>query len=69
MTSNINYIYNKPFICVAAAGDSGNGTLSCLSNNGKTISHLNKMNYKNLTNFDYIGITQRNKDYMLDANT
>ena len=38
LTSNINNIQNKPFICVAAAGGSGNGTLSCLSNNGKTIS-------------------------------
>lgn len=65
--SNINDIQNKPFICVAAAGGSGNGTLSCLSNMERLFLHLNKMNYKNITNFDYIGITQRNKSYMLDA--
>lgn len=65
--SNINDIQNKPFICVAAAGGSGNGTLSCLSNMERLFLHLNKMNYKNITNFDYIGITQRNKIYMLNS--
>ena len=25
------------------------------------------MNYKNITSSDYIGVTQGNKDYMLDA--
>ena len=64
---NINNIQNKPFICVAAAGGSGNGTLSCLSNMERLFLHLNKMNYKNITNFDYIGITQRNKSYMLKS--
>jgi multimeric flavodoxin WrbA len=64
---NINNIQNKPFICVAAAGGSGNGTLSCLTTMERLFLHLNKMNIKNITNFDYIGITQRNKSYMLDA--
>ena len=29
--------------------------------------HLNKTEYSNLKKFDYIGVTQRNKEYMLDA--
>ena len=64
---NTNNIQNKPFMCVAAAGGSGNGTLSCLSTMERLFLHLNKMDYKNMTNFDYIGITQRNKGYMLDS--
>lgn len=62
-----NKIQNKPFICVAAAGGSGNGTLSCLTSMERLFFHLNRMDSKNITKFDYIGITQRNKSYMLDA--
>jgi len=62
-----NKIQNKPFICVAAAGGSGNGTLSCLTNMERLFFHLNKLNIRNVTKFDYIGITQRNKGYMLNA--
>jgi multimeric flavodoxin WrbA len=65
--NNTNEIQNKPFICIAAAGGSGNGTLSCLTNMERLFLHLNKLNYKNVTKFDYIGITQRNKSYMIDA--
>jgi Multimeric flavodoxin WrbA len=63
----VNKIEKKPFICVAAAGGSGNGTLSCLTSMERLFFHLNKMNYGNITKFDYIGVTQRNKSYMLDA--
>ena len=62
-----NKIQNKSFICVAAAGGSGNGTLSCLTNMERLFLHLNKMDYTNMPKFDYIGVTQRNKSYMLDA--
>lgn len=62
-----NKIHNKPFICVAAAGGSGNGTLSCLTNMERVFLHLNNMDYVNMPKFDYIGVTQRNKEYMLDA--
>ena len=62
-----NKIHNKPFICVAAAGGSGNGTLSCLTNMERIFLHLNNMDYINMPKFDYIGVTQNNKSYMLDA--
>ncbi len=62
-----NKIQNKPFICVAAAGGSGNGTLSCLANMERLFLHLNKMDYTNMPRFDYIGVTQTNKSYMLDS--
>lgn len=62
-----NKMQNKPFICAAAAGGTGNGTISCLSTMEKLFLHLNKLDYKNITNFDYIGVTQRNRSYMLDA--
>jgi hypothetical protein len=29
--------------------------------------HLNKMDFRNIISSDYIGVTQGNKDYMLDA--
>jgi multimeric flavodoxin WrbA len=63
----VNKIEKKPFICVAAAGGSGNGTLSCLISMERLFYHLNKLDSSNITNFDYIGVTQRNKDYMLKA--
>lgn len=62
-----NKIQKKPFIYVAAAGSSGNGTLSCLTSMERLFLHLNNMDYTNLPKFDYIGVTQRNRDYMLDA--
>ncbi len=61
----INKIQNKPFICVAAA--TGGGTLPCLISMERLFFHLNKMDHKNITNYDYIGVTQNNKDYMLKA--
>ncbi len=62
-----NQIEKKPFICVAAAGGSGNGTLSCLTSMERLFYHLNKLDSSNITKFDYIGVTQRNKEYMLKA--
>jgi len=63
----VNITEKKPFICVAAAGGGGSGTLSCLTNMERLFFHLNKIDYSNLKKFDYIGVTQRNKEYMLDA--
>ena len=62
----INKIEKKPCICVAAAGGMGTGTVSCLTSMERLFYHLNKLDYSNLTKFDYIGITRRNKEYMLD---
>jgi multimeric flavodoxin WrbA len=63
----VNKIEKKPVICVAAAGGMGTGTPSCLTNMERLFFHLNKIDYSNLKKFDYIGVTQRNKEYMLDA--
>ena len=63
----INKIEKKPVICVAAAGGMGTGTPSCLTSMERLFFHLNKLDYSNLKKFDYIGVTQRNKEYMLDA--
>jgi len=52
---------DKPYLAVAAAGGSGNGTVSCLASMEKT---LNTMKAKR---FDLLGITKMNKDYMLKA--
>jgi hypothetical protein len=38
-----------------------------LNKYGKIVFHLNKMDYKNITSSDYIGVTQRNKDFMIDT--
>ena len=62
-----NKIEKKPYICVAAAGGGGSGTVSCLTSMEKLFFHLNKTDYRNLPKFDYIGVTQNNKSYMLDA--
>lgn len=55
-----NYILNGvPVLCVAAAGGSGNGFISCLANMEKFVDHLKG------TKHDLIGVTRRNKDYKL----
>ena len=64
---NVNKIEKKPFICVAAAGGMGTGTVSCLTSMERLFFHLNKLDYSNLTKSDYIGVNRRNKEYMLDA--
>ncbi len=63
----VNKIEKKPFICVAAAGGMGTGTPSCLTSMEKLFFHLNKLDYSNLKKSDYISVTHRNKEYMLDA--
>ena len=52
---------------MAAAGGMGTGTISCLASMERLFFHMNKLDYSNLTKFDYIGVTRRNKEYMLDA--
>jgi multimeric flavodoxin WrbA len=63
----INKIEKKPVICVAAAGGMGTGTVSCLAGMERLFFHLNKLDYSNLTKIDYVGVTRRNKEYMLDT--
>ncbi len=52
---------NKPIIAIAAAGGSGNGTLSCLTQMERFIQqgHAHVQ--------DLVGVTRRNRGYKLDA--
>lgn len=56
-----NVAEGKPVISVAAAGGSGNGTLTCLASMERLFSHIKA------ERFDMIGITRKNRNYMLDA--
>jgi len=56
-----NKTQDKPFIAVAAAGGTGNGTLTCLSYMDRLFGHMRS------ERFDLIGITRKNRDYKLDA--
>ena len=59
MNGNKNIIAGKPIICIAAAGGSGNGTISCLESMERFVSHLRGIKY------DFISITQRTREYKL----
>lgn len=54
-------VEGKPVISVAAAGGSGNGTLTCLSSMERLFSHVRA------TKFDMYGVTRKNREYMLKA--
>ena len=54
-------IAGVPVVCVAAAGGTGNGFISCLGNMEKFVDHLKGVKH------DLIGVTRRNKDYKLKA--
>lgn len=61
ITKEKNRIEGKPVISIAAAGGSGNGTLTCLASMERLFSHIRA------ERFDMIGITRKNRDYMLEA--
>ena len=54
-------MYGKPVVAVAAAGGSGNGTLSCLESMERLIKHMGG------TIFDLISITQKSRTYKIDT--
>jgi multimeric flavodoxin WrbA len=56
-----NNIEGKPVILVAAAGGSGNGTLTCLASMERLFSHMRG------EKFDLIGVTRKNRSYSLKA--
>jgi multimeric flavodoxin WrbA len=64
-----NRVQKKPFICIAAAGGSGRGTINCLAVMEKIFLHMNNLQFDDLsaTACDFIGVTQHNRSYMLDA--
>ncbi|HEY8889489.1 MAG TPA: flavodoxin family protein [Clostridium sp.] len=54
-----NNLAGKPFICVAAPGGTGNGCISTLASFERFVDHIKGIKY------DFIGVTQRNRDYKL----
>lgn len=61
ITKEKNIIEGKPVISIAAAGGSGNGTLTCLASMERLFSHIRA------EKFDMIGITRKNRNHMLEA--
>ncbi len=59
-----NNVEGKPFICVAAAGGTGNGTLNCLASMERVFQHMNHIRPEQ---FEYVGVTRRTRSYMLEA--
>jgi multimeric flavodoxin WrbA len=51
----------KPIICVAAAGGSGNGCMTCLSSMERLVDHVRGRK------FDLIGITRNSREHKLEA--
>jgi multimeric flavodoxin WrbA len=51
----------KPFVCVAAAGGTGNGCVSCLTALEKLVDHLK------CDKFDFIHIIQKNRAFKLET--
>ncbi|AET66998.1 multimeric flavodoxin WrbA [Desulfosporosinus orientis DSM 765] len=54
-----NFLEEKPVISIAAAGGSGNGITSCLTSMERLFTHVKA------EKFDFIGVTQKNKNYKL----
>ncbi|BBB89553.1 MAG TPA: flavodoxin family protein [Methylomusa anaerophila] len=54
-------IEGKPVICVAAAGGTGNGCISCLTSMEKFADQVRAVK------FDFINITRRNREYKLET--
>lgn len=54
-----NNLFGKPFICVAAPGGTGNGSISCLASFERFVDHVRGVKY------DFIGVTRRNREYKL----
>lgn len=61
MTEGKNRTDGKPVISIAAAGGSGNGTITCLSQMERLFSHIRARKY------DLLGITRKNRSIMLEA--
>ena len=55
------FLEGKPVIAVAAAGGSGNGTISCLTQMERLLMHLKA------DKFDFISITKKTKEFKLET--
>jgi multimeric flavodoxin WrbA len=64
-----NRVKGKPFICIAAAGGTGVGTVNCLASMERIFLHMNNLQFFDLSSAmcDFIGVTQKNRSYMLEA--
>jgi len=58
---NKSALADKPTVCVAAAGGSGNGAVHCLAEMERLVLCLSARG------FDYIPITQRTREYQLET--
>jgi multimeric flavodoxin WrbA len=58
-TNGTTLMQGKPVLCVAAAGGTGNGLISCLGTMERFVDHVKGIK------FDFIGVTQRSKEYKL----
>ena len=56
-----NFMEGKPVIAVAAAGGSGNGTISCLASMERLLMHVRA------ERFDLISITRKSREYKLST--
>ncbi len=54
-------LFDKPAVCIAAAGGSGNGVVHCLSEMERLVQRLGAQG------FDYIPITQRTREYQIET--
>jgi multimeric flavodoxin WrbA len=64
-----NRVKGKPFLCVAAAGGTGYGTINCLASMERMFLQLNDLQHFDLASAmcDFIGVTRKNRIYMLEA--
>jgi len=64
-----NGVQGKPFVCIAAAGGTGVGTINCLASMERVFLHLNNLQFFDLSHAmgDFIGVTRKNRSYMLAA--
>ena len=56
-----SFLADKPAVCIAAAGGSGNGAVHCLAEMERLVHCLSARG------FDYIPITQRTREYQLET--
>lgn len=53
--------YKHPILCIAAAGGSGNGLITCLASMERWVDHMHAKK------FDFIGVHRWNREYKLLA--